>query len=980
MDLKKAYLQALEAGDTEEVEKILVAAEAQANPRVYIASDYDEALASGNKYLADVMQGLMSRPLEQQAQDDPYGKLMLDLHQAPWYERALVGAGHRSDQLWNGLKDANDALDTMLLPPGANEAPAAKRIEAQADDDATAKYRADIEKNAGIAGILGELAPYYVSGTTLGPIMSEAMSGLINGGRWLAYAGWTNKGKNALKLRNLQRPLYPGMPMQERLANILGMGATGTIEGGVDSERHALTSGAQGLIGGIAGETLRPMLSRKTSRADPQTLDLLQKLKTKYGYEPTPGELTHTASDEVYFANQSHNAVTQDLIQGFQMGQQDSYNRMMADVLGIPWPKKGDNLTKEAFAALDTKLNEGFDAIRKNTYGEFTPEDLHKINMLTRDIHNSSTDPAVKDLAERWRRQIMGMSGPGGGLTATPISDETFKKTMSNLHGVLKRLQEKQNIAIRKSQTPYADYPEAQKLYKAMMEAGTKEAHFLQGKLPFTSTSKAQTLWQQVADHENALSRAMASNASPEELAKLNAKVEAAHAEYGAAEADYNKLITLPPKRTGWAPEADYRQERAIEDAFMRRHNVTREAANRMIREGRRSKALEMSPYYSGFYEPKISTKNAFQDYTEANKIAAQPVLFADDFKKQNVWARARAEDIAKLIKFNMSQTNAGFLTPGHMAILDKHLSTIKGTGIDPAKHAEVYPEGFYEDILTALQPIRAGMNPVNEAGNTIIKGDVVDDLGKEINKTLRDYHKQDKDVYAKMLQPYQDYLRNATKWQEGMSPAEIEHLNQIKKQYAMRNLVMDNRMVLANGQTDLTAIAKWLEGDKHELGMALAGMTAGKGKAPVPEKEILQDLAYLKRYKESLKRSVQTNMGAHAVQVDTLYTPWRVFPSLASGFRTQLYTRGMGPIPAGYPYITGLLNLPNKGTGGFLKINPAAPLSWKNLNTSMGSLMNVQPWFHATEQTQDFGGRAYRNALRLYDKSQELYRNTFGE
>src|SRR5574343_273157 len=431
MDLKKAYLQALEAGDTEEAEKILAAGEAQANPRVYNASDYDEALASGNKYLANVIQSLMSQPLEQQAQDDPYGKLMLDLRDAPWYERALVGAGHRSDQLWNGLKDANNMLDTLLLPPGADEAPAMRRVDAQAADDAAAKYRADVEKNAGVAGILGEFAPYYVSGSTLGPIMSEAMSGLITGGKWLARAPFKKSMVHAT-----QKSLTPGVPMQERVANILGMTATGAIEGGVDSERHALTSAGQGLIGGIAGEIARPYLSRQVSNATDADKRMMKWFEDNYGYEFTPGQKTHIKSLETYDAALRINAKTQDLMRQFDLNNDRRVDNMIADVLGMPRPKNG--FTTDDFAALDTKLNEGFDAIRKNTYGEFSPEDLHKINMLTKDIHSSSTDPAVKDLAERWRRQIMGMSGPGGELTAMPISEETYKKTMTNLQGVLK--------------------------------------------------------------------------------------------------------------------------------------------------------------------------------------------------------------------------------------------------------------------------------------------------------------------------------------------------------------------------------------------------------------------------------------------------------------------------------------------------------------------------------------------------------------
>lgn len=901
MDLKKAYLQALEAGDTEEAEKILAAGEAQANPRVYNASDYDEALASGNKYLANVIQSLMSRPLERQAQEDPYGKLMLDLHDAPWYKRALVGAGHRSDQLWSGLKDANNVLDTMLLPPGAAEAPAAHRIEAQIDDDATAKYRTDIEKNAGIAGILGEFAPYYASGTTLGPIMSEAMSGLISGGKWLARGGPFIKQS---ALHATQKSLVPGVPMQERLANILGMTATGAIEGGVDSERHALTSGGQGLIGGIAGEIARPYLSRQTSNATDADKRMMKWLEDNYGYEFTPGQKTHIKSLETYDAGLRINAKTQDLMRQFDLNNDRRIDNMIADVFGMPRPKNG--FTTDDFAALDAKLNEGFAAIRKNTYGEFTPEDLHKIDMLTRDIHNSSTDPAVKDLAERWRRQIRGMSGPGGGLTATPVSEETYKKTMENLQGVLKRLEEK-NKNLQAQALGFAKSPRVIEYRNKAYNAERLYNNYITGKLRFEDLPEGQAFWKQENEALNSWENAINTGAAPDVISKLATKAREAQEAHATARKLF--LDELRDPNIANSP-------RAVQLA--QQHDAATKTLNEYLARA-----------------PKVDTK----------------IL-----EQQNKFANTQVNKIAELLGFNESQVNAKFLTPAHLERIDHHLTKLKNFGNTPSKYSHLYPESFYEDIMTALQPIRANMNPVNEAGNTVIKGDVVDDLGKEINKTLRDYYNQDKGVYAKMLQPYQDYLRNATKWQEGMDPAEIEHLNQIKKQYAMRNLAMDNRMVNADMQTDMTAIRKWLEGDSHELGMALAGKTAGEGKPAVPEKEILQHLAYLEAYKKQMARTVQTNMGTYAVPADTLHTYGTVQPPLSSLLKTQLYLRGFGPIPAGWPAATGYLNMRERG-----------PLS-------------VQPWFHASEQTQDFGGRTYRNALRLYDKSQKLYHDTFGE
>src|SRR5574343_2035695 len=539
----------------------------------------------------------------------------------------------------------------------------------------------------------------------------------------------------------------------------------------------------------------------------------------------------------------------------------------------------------------------------------------------------------------------MGMSGPGGELTAMPISEETYKNTMTNLQGVLKQLEEK-NKNLQAQALGFAKSPRVIDYRNKAYNAEKLYNNYVTGKLRFEDLPEGQNLWKQENEALNSWENAVNTGASTGVISKLATKAREAQEAHATARKLF--LDELRDPNIANSP-------RAVQLA--QQHEAATKALNEYLARA-----------------PKVDTK----------------IL-----EQQQKCAKQRAVDIAKLIGFNRSQTNRGFLTPDHMAILDKHLSLIKSTSLDPAKHAEVYPEGFYEDIMTALQPIRAGMNPVNEAGNTVIKGDVVDDLGKEINKTLRDYYKQDKDVYAKMLQPYQDYLRNATKWQgelskeeanelfdltslEATSPLradqaqrlnylknksanplseeEKQYLNQIKKQYAMRNLATDNRMVNADMQTDLTAIRKWLEGDKHELGMALAGKTAGDGKSPVPEKEILQHLAYLEAYKKQMARTVQTNMGTYAIPADTLPTYDSVQPPLTSLLKTQLYLRGFGPIPAGWPAATGYLNMRERG-----------PLS-------------VQPWFHAAEQSEDLTGRAYRNALRLYDKSQELYRNIFGE
>lgn len=932
-------MKALEAGDADTAEQILIAAEALKNPRVYTADDYDAALQQGNKYLADAMQQLMTRAPEAQQADDPYGAAMLALKDAPWYERALVGAGHRADQLWQGL----ETLGTYIGSPTAQahwrgEFPkdeaaynAAKRVSLQEADGATAKYRKDIEKNTGMAGVLGEFLPYYVSGAIGGPLFSNLTSEAFGGLKALSYMPITPTRRKAYELALKQRSLAPGLPISERLANILGMGELGLVEGGLDSEKNASVSGAQGLAGGVAAEMLRPLLSRAVPVNTQQDRDLLDWAKKNYGYQPTPGELTGIHSTGVYDAKMRIDAKTQDIMQNFDLHNDSALTDMMQDVLGMP---KTGTLTKDAFKELEKQFAEGFDAIRNNTYGEFTPEQLHKLNMYAASIQNNPGYPEeITRLAEQYRRAMSSLSGLGGNLTATPISPETRKQVAKNLYGVLQRQLEKNQKAINASLRPHANDAAAEKLWNTQNELSQYRTDFLEGKVPFEKLPYAQKLWQQSNAHAAAYEDAFNKGANQDELLKLQQAADDADAMYKAAEAKYKNILSNSKK---------------VHDATLNQYKSSKHAQGiaKAVRSRTLQEQLGALPYAQELEDQVFKAKQDYNAYLD--KIGYQPTHAQQgDFDKQEKWVRSRLADINKLVGFNESIANQNFITPAHASKLDDHLMTIKAAGIDPSTKTDFYPDNFYEDVFSALAPIREGMRPLSPAGNAVIDGSKVDALNKELTQTIRDYYKRGNGSYAKALEPFKDYLNEATKWTPDTSPEMIDQLSKLRERYAMYDIVKDNRMINADMQVDPTAITKWAEGDKWELGSLLAG------KAQDRPKEILQNMAYLHRYKLQMPRTNQTrNVGSIDIPADTIHTPWTSQPSFGTLLRSQLYLRGLPPIiPPGYPYITGLLNLPNRG------------------------LLSVQPWFHGTEQAQNFSGRTFDWASDMYDTTKNKYR-----
>jgi hypothetical protein len=843
---------------------------------MYSADDYDEALALGDMELANHIKSSLAQPLEQQQRDDPYGANMFRLHQAPWYERALVGAGHRADQMWQGLKKANTYLDQAMAPGDEGEKAALERMQLQEDDDATAKYRKDIEKNAGVPGVLGELAPYYVSGAATGPAFSALTENLFGGLNYLANAPFTAARKKAFDLMRAQRPLMPGLPLGKRVANIVGSGLTGLMEGGLDSEKNTQVSGLQGLAGGVAAEMARPVLSRVIPNNTQQDRDILDWASKNYGYQPTPGELTKLKSVGVYDAKLRTDAKTQDLMQNFDLHNDAAVTNMMADVLGLP---KTGTLTKQGFANLKTEFDEGFDTIRKQTYGEFTPEHLAQINAYATGVQNNPGLPqAIKDQAEMYRNAMQGLSGPGGNLMSMPITDATRMQIAKNLQGVW-RNQVGKNQSLLTSVNNFAKSPQTVSLRNNAFNAEQTYDKYLSGRMPFELTDEAPALWQAhskaIADWEAAAGQ------PPEVLMPLAKKARDTEADYLRAQAAYTDELKAPD--------------------------------------------LSVTPRAALYKQQHDAAAAALQDH-----LASAPTVNPGDITKQEKWVKARLADINSKVGYNRSQTNQGFLTPAHLAVIDKHLMNIKNAGIEPHTKNEFYPEGFYDDVYQALAPIREGMRQTNEAGNTIVQGTKVNALDKEISKSIRDYYTRGEGAYAQALQPFKDHLNKATKWEADTPPEVIDELTKLKERYAMYDLVKDNRMINADLQVDPTAITKWAEGDKWELDSLLSGS------ADKRLKENLQNMAYLHRYKLQMPRTNQTrNIGSLDVDADTAHTPWRTMPSLSTQARTQLYLRGLPPIiPRGWPNATGLLNLPNKG------------------------LMSVQPWFHATEQTQNFGGR----------------------
>lgn len=498
MFTEQDYNDAKEYGDEELANTIRLQLDAsnQSNPLLNVVRNNVPGMAA----LPSAMESAGRNPdqdraakLEAVVGNDQYANFRKENINAPFWDRAMVGAGHRAVQLGEGIanigdaalagfsKSAQDRLDNRII-----------------NDDDISQYKEDLVSDTGIAGTAGEFIPYYLSGMAAGPVATKLASKALGGiadmanvpikatGRGIGSANdaWLKSSSNAgeqiaadleagLKARPLDIltqksgtipkwvdtniidparinaaakaisakdmplvPLLAGTSSQVAGQTLLGLG-----EGAIDSERTWKEGAIQGAVGGVAATAARPYLSNAVDLKKPlykvstAESELMKRVKRNYGINSDIGVEWGLPSDQVKMANFRHRPGTQNMADQYDANQERKIANMIADGLGMKQPTNG--FTHADFAAHAAELDKGYKAIADGTYGEFGPTIMTKVNAHTSNILNDPSIPKdVKDLANKYRLAMHGYQNPDKTFTAAPYDMNTHAGIRKDLHKI----------------------------------------------------------------------------------------------------------------------------------------------------------------------------------------------------------------------------------------------------------------------------------------------------------------------------------------------------------------------------------------------------------------------------------------------------------------------------------------------------------------------------------------------------------------
>jgi len=798
---------------------------------------------------------------------DPYADFRRENIKAPAWDRAMASAGHRTAQLGEGLANIGDAL---LVGLGSNAA-GDRLDERMISDLDISGYKNDLVKDTGIAGVLGEFLPYYLSGVAAGPIVTKAASKVLGGvadmanvpikatGRgigsmndaWLKSSGnageriatdlsaglkanpldilaqkagaiprWTdsriidpariNATAKAMSAKDMPLvPLLAGTGSQMAGQTLLGLG-----EGAIDSERTWQEGAIQGAIGGAMATYLRPKLTNAVDLQKPlykvstAESELMKRVKRNYGINSDIGMEWGLPSDQVKMANFRHRPGTQNMADQYDANQERKIANMIADGLGMKRPENG--FTHADFAAHAAELDKGYKAIADGTYGEFGPNTMTKVNAHAANILNDPSIPKdVKDLVNKYRLAMHGYQNTDKTFTAAPYDMNTHARIRKDLH----------------------------KIYSDLEVAPTHDEILL-------------------AEQKHA-------------RAQL--------------------------------------QEKAFKDE------------------------LDADPSV----DPKWHANAADNTRLAADELKTLRQLEKDaPTDKGRKFVQKSINDIERKLRFNVEKQGAGkFVTTDALGFVDNEISKIKSHLDEIGARGDAYQNAAkaHEDIIKALEPLKSHMATRDASGNMIVDGYKLKNLREDLKGDINDFTLRQESRKANALKPLLEELDNATKYKNGMT---AEQAAEIRQKYALLKTAESNRFVNAGMRPDLTAVTKWVESEE-ELGRLMQGKSSIPQKQALHDAAAYHRLMLRQRrsnqnnigaVEEASNRLDSTPADSRASMTDLLK-----FKLHTTGLGPHI--PGFGPlVPKGYPGSAGWLNLNHSGPASvyplFHGVEQAANLS----------------------------------------------------
>ena len=429
-------------------------------------------------------------------------------------ERFNVAAGRETSKLIEGTKDAVDTaagvmstINQSILPKAyvdkANEITGGlydpntyidRQIARNAENEEEKYLTQELQDTAGLADLAGGALPYVLTELAAGPGSRALVKGTGKVIQSLAASGAQKVGKEASKFqkflqssklkpvqdvgigikKKIQEPIsefgkryigrktYGNPNLEGAVGDVLSGTLTGALEGGLHQDNTILGGATSGGAGGLTGVALTPYLSKKynaNTAAQRMTINKMkrEKVRVSPGIDIKNKELQ---SMEQGFRN---NDVTSEMMARFDAGNQEQFNRVAYEAMGIDKSKVG-SMTPADFDGHLKNISEEYNNLVNSTGGKITNDEFVKIDTHFNDIINKPyVDTNLVHKMQGYKKELKKMTLPSrdantGKMNQWAFDGKTYQLIRRDLKNELSKAAQDGNKETMDAIKPVIDY------------------------------------------------------------------------------------------------------------------------------------------------------------------------------------------------------------------------------------------------------------------------------------------------------------------------------------------------------------------------------------------------------------------------------------------------------------------------------------------------------------------------------------------
>lgn len=358
---------------------------------------------SQEQFQAEIQRGLMEKASRERGEE---------VRNMPLRQRALLSAGRETDKLLAGAANIGDFLADVVGDPNAMNRTIERSREQAGKDEAST----ELLDNLG-AGQLGSMLPYIATGSLAGPAARSIVNTAAQGANRAASAAGTTSRSVARRGSDTlaAQPGLPGVVGQRinqeimdplarwsvarsgrlpqyspyrhgAMADVLGGAGLGVVEGAVHYDNSAIDGGIAGLMGGITGQALRPLLTKAPNYNTANQQEVIDWAESK-GMQFLPGLRRGSIRDQKFEQGLRNDGDWADVVGRYDRNNQAIMNKVALEAAGFNGDIANDVTASAMRQHLDT-LKDQYQSIESKSVGRFDRSEIMDLNQHAQKFKN----------------------------------------------------------------------------------------------------------------------------------------------------------------------------------------------------------------------------------------------------------------------------------------------------------------------------------------------------------------------------------------------------------------------------------------------------------------------------------------------------------------------------------------------------------------------------------------------------------------